>query len=80
MGARMIDSALAGHAGDAPNVSLMPHEVMGALALLAILGIATLIVGMVAVWLLIRIDRRLRAVAKETRSSTNAPPPSSRRD
>lgn len=76
----MIDSALAGHAGDAGSASLMPHEMMGALALLAILGIAALIVGLVAVWLLIRIDRRLRAAAKATRSFTNNPPPPSHRD
>ena len=76
----MIDSALAGHAGDAGNASLMPHEMMGALVLVAILGIATLIVGLAAVWLLIRIDRRLRAAAKEPRSFTDNPPPPSHRD
>ena len=75
----MIDSALAGHAGDPGSASLMPHEMMGALALVAILGIATLIVGLAALWLLIRIDRRLRAAAKETRSSPNNPPPPSHR-
>ena len=79
-GGRMIDSALAGHAGDAGNASLMPHEMMGALVLVAILGIVTLIVGLAAVWLLIRIDRRLRAVAKEPRFFPHNPPPPSHRD
>lgn len=76
----MLDSALAGHAGDAGAPGMMPHEIMGALALVAVLGIVTLIVGLAALWLLIRIDRRLRAPARELRSRTNDPPPSTREE
>jgi hypothetical protein len=75
----MIDSALAGHAGDAGAPGLMPHEIAGALGLLAILVVATLLVGLVAVWLLLRIDRRLRTSAGETRPLTTDPPPSPHR-
>jgi hypothetical protein len=57
----MIDPVFAGHAGETGGSLMMPHEILGALVLLAGLGVAILLVGLVALWLLVRIDRRLHA-------------------
>jgi hypothetical protein len=52
--------ALAGHAGDAGLVPAMPHEVLGGMAMLAVIGIVLIVIGAVGVWLLFKIERRLR--------------------
>lgn len=62
----MVTSAWAGHAGDAGGTVLFPPELLGILALLTILLTALLIVGLLALWLLVRIDRRLRTVQSES--------------
>jgi hypothetical protein len=49
----------AGHAGDA-GLPAMPHEVLGGMALLAVIGVILIIIGTLAVWLLFKIERRLR--------------------
>jgi len=59
----MADSAWAGHAGEA-GASVLSPELTGVLALIAILLAGVLIIGLVALWLLVRIDRRLRAIQK----------------
>ncbi len=56
----MMDPAFAGHAGETGGPPFLPHELMGVLALVAGLCVVMLLVGLVALWLLIRIDRRLR--------------------
>ncbi len=53
----LITEAFAGHAGDLPP---MPHEIMGGLAVLAVLGIVLVVLGALGVWLLFKIERRLR--------------------
>lgn len=50
----------AGHAGDAGPPSVMPHEVLGGMALLAAIGVILIMIGVMAVWLLFKIERRLR--------------------
>jgi len=52
--------AFAGHAGDAGLPPAMPHEVLGGMALLAAIGVVLIVIGAVAVWLLVKIERRLR--------------------
>ncbi len=52
--------ALAGHAGDAGLQAAMPHEVLGGIALLAVIGIILIVIGAMGVWLLFQIERRLR--------------------
>lgn len=54
----------AGHAGDGGVPSAMPHEVLGGMALLAIIGVVLIVIGSIAVWLLIRIERHLRDPGK----------------
>jgi hypothetical protein len=59
----MIASAsqtFAGHAGDTGLPSAMPHEVLGGMAVLAAIGIILIIIGAIAVWLLVKIERHLR--------------------
>jgi hypothetical protein len=53
-------NALAGHAGDAGLQAAMPHEVLGGIALLAVIGIILIVIGALGVWLLFKIERRLR--------------------
>lgn len=50
----------AGHAGDAGLQAAMPHEVLGGIALLAVIGIILIVIGALGVWLLFKIERRLR--------------------
>lgn len=50
----------AGHAGDAGLPSAMPHEVLGGMALLAAIGVILIVIGAMAIWLLFKIERRLR--------------------
>lgn len=42
----------------------MPHEVLGGMALLAIIGVVLIVIGSIAVWLLIKIERHLRDPGK----------------
>jgi hypothetical protein len=53
----MGTSAFAGHAGD---MTPMPHEILGAVVLLIIIGVALIMIGGIGIWLLFRIERRLR--------------------
>lgn len=50
----------AGHAGDAGLQPAMPHEVLGGIAMLAVIGIILIVIGAIGVWLLFKIERRLR--------------------
>jgi hypothetical protein len=50
----------AGHAGDAGLQAAMPHEVLGGIAMLAVIGILLIMIGAVGVWLLLKIERHLR--------------------
>jgi hypothetical protein len=54
-----IAEAVAGHAGETGVPGMMPHEVMGGIAVLIVLGVMLVILAVVGVWLLFRIDRRL---------------------
>ena len=56
----IISDALAGHAGDTGLQAAMPHEVLGGIAMLAVIGIILIAVGAMGVWLLFKIERRLR--------------------
>jgi len=59
----MIDAiadAVAGHAGDTGVPGMMPHELLGGIAILAGIGLALVILLAIGIWLLIRIERRLR--------------------
>lgn len=71
----MADEAFAGHAGETGSPFLFPHEVMGAVAILASLGIVLIVLVSLAVWLLYRIERRLRAnepdLSEERRESSH---------
>ena len=50
----------AGHADDAGLPSAMPHEVLGGMALLAVIGVILIMIGAMAVWLLVKMERCLR--------------------
>jgi hypothetical protein len=50
----------AGHAGEAGVQAAMPHEVLGGIAMLAVIGIILIVIGAMGVWLLFKIERRLR--------------------
>jgi hypothetical protein len=52
--------ALGSHAGDAGLQAAMPHEVLGGIAMLAVIGIILIVIGAMGVWLLSKIERRLR--------------------
>ena len=56
----IISDPLAGHAGDTGLQAAMPHEVLGGIAMLAVIGIILIAVGAMGVWLLFKIERRLR--------------------
>ena len=64
----MIGSALAGHAGEAGGSHLLPPEITGILAVMTVLLGAILLVGLVGLWLLLRIHHRLRTDRKESLS------------
>jgi uncharacterized membrane protein len=55
----LVSEAVAGHAGDAP-IGFLPHELMGGMAVLIIVGFVLILLGAAGVWLLFRIERRLR--------------------
>jgi hypothetical protein len=57
---QVIADALAGHAGDTGAMSMMPHEILGAVALLAGIGLTLIVLGLIGIWLLFRIERHLR--------------------
>ena len=61
----MSDPAFAGHAGDAGTPLVFPHEIMGAVAVLAIIGLLLIMLAVVGIWLLVRIDRRLKHSSQE---------------
>ena len=52
--------ALAGHAGDAGLQAAMPHEVLGGIATLAVIGLILIGIAATGVWLLFKIERHLR--------------------
>lgn len=76
--ARMADAAHAGHAGEAGPMTMLPHEMMGAIVGLAIIGIILVVLGLVGIWLLVRIHRQLKRGPDGASASPPAPPPSSR--
>jgi hypothetical protein len=75
----MAGPAYAGHAGEMSGPFMMPHELMGWLVVLALLGVALLGVVILAIWRLARIERRLQALeqapAGQSRGSTQADRP-----
>ncbi len=50
----------AGHSRDAGVQAAMPHEVLGGIAMLGVIGIILIVIGAIGVWLLFKIERRLR--------------------
>jgi len=58
--------AWAGHAGETGSSAFLMPELTGLFAVMTVLLGAILIVGLVALWLLVRIDRRLRSDQKGT--------------
>lgn len=52
--------AFAGHAGETDLLSAMPHEILGGMALLAVIGMILVVIGAIGVWLLFKIERQLR--------------------
>lgn len=61
----MDNVAWAGHAGDAGSAVVLPPELTGGLALITILLSALVILNLIALWFLVRIDRRLRSFCKD---------------
>ncbi len=70
----MPPPVFAGHAGELEVPVVFPHEIMGGIALLAGIGVVLMILAAVGLWLLIRIDRRLRA-GSPTRHESTPPAP-----
>jgi hypothetical protein len=56
----VIADALAGHAGDTGVMGMMPHEILAGVAILAGIGLALIVLGVIGIWLLFRIERHLR--------------------
>lgn len=52
--------ALAGHAADSGLQAAMPHEILGGIAMLGVIGIILIAIGGMGVWLLFKIERYLR--------------------
>lgn len=50
----------AGHAGETGPVTVLPHELMGAVALLAAIGLVLVLLGVTGLWLLVKIHRQLK--------------------
>ena len=57
----ILAEAFDGHAGDGELAVPMPHEVMSGIAVLIVLGVILIVLSGIAVWLLRKIERRLRA-------------------
>lgn len=76
---RMMDPAHAGHAGDAGPVTVLPHEMMGAVAVLATIGAILVVLGFAGIWLLAKIHRQLKqgGRAGDGPRYPSSPPPSS---
>jgi hypothetical protein len=55
----VTSDAFAGHAGDVGIQAAMPHEILGGIAMLAVIGIILIVIGAMGVWLLFKIERRL---------------------
>ena len=55
-----IAGAMAGHAGETSVPGMMPHELVGGIAILAGIGLALIILAAIGIWLLIRIERQVR--------------------
>ena len=73
---RMADAAHAGHAADAGPVTVLPHEMMGAAVVLAIIGAILVVLGIVGIWLLAKIHRQLKQGGRDG-PRPPAPPPTS---
>ncbi len=73
--ARMADAAQAGHAGDSGPVTVLPHEMMGAVAVLAVIGAILIVLGLVGIWFLIKIHRQLKQDGRDAGSPRRSPPP-----
>ena len=69
----MVDSALAGHAGETTGAHLFPPELTGILAVMTILLGAILLVGLIGLWILVRIHRRLASEEKRPSLTTRSP-------
>ena len=55
-----MSDALAGHAGETGLQAAMPHEILGGIAMLAVIGMILIVIGVMGVWLLFKIERHLR--------------------
>jgi hypothetical protein len=69
----MVDPAFAGHEGDAGSPMVFPHEIMGAVAVLGIIGLLLIVLAVAGIWLLVRIDRRLKHSGQETEQPHQSP-------
>lgn len=52
--------ALAGHAGESTLPPVMPHEILAAMTVLAVIGIALVVIGLIIIKLLVSIERHVR--------------------
>ncbi|WP_447973961.1 hypothetical protein [Nitrospira sp. Kam-Ns4a] len=68
-----VSPALAGHAGEAGVLSLLPHEWAGSLALLVLLVVILLAMQALTQWRLRRIERRLRRLESAVGDDGSAP-------
>ena len=70
----MVDRALAGHANEAASPMVFPHEIMGAVAVLGLIGLLLIGLAVVGIWLLVRIDRRMKHSTQQTEQPPQSPP------
>jgi cytochrome oxidase assembly protein ShyY1 len=61
----MAGLAYAGHAGELGASAMMPHELVGLVAVLILLVIALAVLAGLAIWRLLRVERRLRLLEQE---------------
>lgn len=74
---RIADLAHAGHAAESGPVTVLPHEMMGAVAVLVSIGVVLVILGLVGIWLLVKIHRQLKQGAPDADGPRHPSPPSS---
>jgi uncharacterized membrane protein len=56
----MTNLAFAGHGAEGGPVTVLPHEFMAAVVVFSLIGLLLVVLGLVGVWLLVKIHRRLQ--------------------
>ena len=69
----MVDRALAGHANEAAGPMVFPHEIMVAVVVLGLIGLLLIGLAVVGIWLLVRIDRRMKHSAQQSEQPPQSP-------